>query len=294
MNNIFLVVGARPNFVKAAALLDAAKKEHITIDLIHTGQHYDYNMNEIFFNDLGLVDPMFNFGLSTALDYGTFLNSCILRFTEIFLEHKPKLVIVVGDVVSSLAAAMAARDTQTILVHVEAGLRSFDYTMPEELNRIIIDSISDFFFVTEPSGVANLKREGKEENVFLVGNTMIDTLYKYLPKIKKIHESFDLKLKKYAVVTLHRQDNVAYKLQDLLESIDIIGNKLPIIFPIHPRTKQKLGYVIFDNIKFIDPLGYVDFLSLMYHSKFVMTDSGGIQEETTALNIPCLYSLFDI
>jgi len=290
MTKIFLIVGTRPNFVKAAAIMHAAKNHGIAIDLIHTGQHYDYNMNEVFFKELELDKPKYNLGITTSLDYGAFLNVCTLKCKEIFTEQRPKLVIVVGDVLSSLAGAKAANEMGIKLVHVEAGLRSFDYTMPEELNRILIDSMSDFFFVTEPSGVENLKREGKEKGVHLVGNVMIDTLYRNLSKIKnrKYCNDLNLKEKEYAVVTVHRQSNVDYDLKYLLENIESVGHRVPIIFPVHPRTKVKLSYSGFSNIKLLDPLGYIDFLSLVVDCKFVMTDSGGIQEETTALGIPCL------
>jgi len=290
MNNIFLIVGARPNFIKAAAILVAAKKQNVVIDLIHTGQHYDATMSDIFFQELHIDPPLVNLGIATLATYGEFLYKCKTRFIELFSVYKPKIVIVVGDVISSLAAALAANITKTTLIHVEAGLRSFDYTMPEELNRILIDSVSDFFFVTEPAGVENLKKEGKEHNVYLVGNTMIDTLYANLAAInhRKYCRELHLKEDEYVVMTIHRPSNVGSNLIDILKNINKIGCDLPIIFPVHPKIGSNLAHLNLKNVKLISPLGYFEFLSLVLDCKFVITDSGGLQEETSALGIPCL------
>ncbi len=258
---IILIAGARPNFMKIAPLLPHLKNYKI----IFTGQHYG-KMSQDFL----LPKPDYNLNLETS-DFSIIA----LEIIKILKKEKPDLVIVVGDVNSSLAGAFAADILYIKLAHIEAGLRSFDRSMPEEQNRIMIDRHSDYLFVTEPSGVRNLKAEGITKNVFLVGNTMIDTLHK----------------EDYAVLTLHRPSNVDTKksLKKVLKIITKISKKIKIIFPVHPRTKKALEKF---NVKLtlsqIDPLPYPKFIKLVKGAKFVLTDSGGIQEETSYLNIPCL------
>jgi len=293
---ILFVVGARPNFVKIASLLKECKKnKQIETVLVHTGQHYNHEMSKVFFEELNVIEPDYHFEING--------NSHIQQIAEIMLkievalqETKPNLVVVVGDVNSTLAGALAAVKMNIPVAHVEAGLRSFDISMPEEINRRLVDNVSDFFFITESSAFGNLVKEGVDkEKIYLVGNVMIDTLISLKSKIEKSEILKKLKLKKkdYAVLTLHRPSNVD-DLKELKEFMDIFGEiqkKIKIVFLVHPRTKimlQKLKDYSVENLEMIDSLGYVDCLSLISNSKLVLTDSGGIQEETTALNIPCL------
>ncbi len=261
IRKIILIAGARPNFMKIAPLVKHLKNYKI----ISTGQHYG-NMSQ----DCLLPDPDYNLDLKTSNI--KVLTSNIYNILKI---EKPDLVIVVGDVNSSLAGAYAANNLNIKLAHVEAGLRSFDNSMPEEVNRIRIDQLSNYLFVSEPAGIKNLKAEGITKNVFLVGNTMIDSLIN----------------QEYAVLTLHRPSNVDND-KNLFKCLQIlikVSKKIKIIFPIHPRTKEALSNLIpINSCKVIDPLPYPEFIKLVKGAKFVLTDSGGIQEETTHLNIPCL------
>ena len=293
---IFFVAGARPNFVKIAPLLKECKKnKEIETVLVHTGQHYYNSMSQVFFEELNIPKPDYHFEING--------NSHIQQIAEIMLklegvlrDTKPNLVIVVGDVNSTLAGALSAAKMNIPVAHIEAGLRSFDASMPEEINRRLVDNVSDFFFITEPSAFGNLVKEGvSKEKIYLVGNVMIDTLISLKSKIEKSNILKELKLKKkdYAVLTLHRPSNVD-DLKELKEFMDIFGQvqkKIKIVFLVHPRTEkmlQQLKDYLYENLEMIDSLGYLDCLSLISNSKFVVTDSGGIQEETTALGIPCL------
>ena len=300
MIKIVNVVGTRPNFIKIAPLIEEMKRrKEIRQVLVHTGQHYDESMSKAFFNDLQIPKPDINLGVGSASDTEQ-MARIMLGFEKILMTEKPDLVVVVGDVNSTLAAAIGAKKCGVKVAHVEAGLRSFDMRMPEEINRILTDHVSDFLFTTEESANNNLASEGiPKERIFFVGNVMIDTLLKHREKAKKskILESLGIKKKDYCVLTLHRTSNV----DDPLALIRIFGivkeiqKKTKVIFPVHPRTLKNLKKFSIDkevkklnNIILTEPIGYLDFLFLMANSKFVLTDSGGIQEETTMLGIPCI------
>jgi UDP-N-acetylglucosamine 2-epimerase (non-hydrolysing) len=297
---IIHVVGTRPNFVKIASVLGACKKvDGIESVLVHTGQHYSDNMSDNFFNDLGIPLPDVNLEVGSG-SHAQQTGEIMKRFEPVLLEHKPDAVLVVGDVNSTVACAMVATKLGIKTVHVEAGLRSFDRTMPEEINRILTDAISDVLFVTEPSGVANLKNEGIDEHkIHFVGNVMIDTLelHKKTADKSNILVRLNLLPKEFCVVTLHRPSNVdeCQALRRILDALVKIQNEIKVVFPVHPRTLKQFestglltGQGNFPNIMLIEPLGYLDFMKLMSESRMVITDSGGIQEETTVLGIPCL------
>jgi UDP-N-acetylglucosamine 2-epimerase (non-hydrolysing) len=329
---ILSVVGARPNFMKVAAICDAIKGinslgagEQIHHVLVHTGQHYDTNMSDSFFNDLELPRPDLCLGVGSA-SHSVQTARIMERFESVVLKERPNLVLVVGDVNSTAACALVAKkiscrgghsatDFIPKLAHVEAGLRSFDRTMPEEINRIVTDSISDYLFTTEESANQNLLREGVPENrIFFVGNVMIDTLLRHRAKAQESTILQDLQLangsevKPYAILTLHRPANVDDKrvFCHMLDSFLDISKRMPVIFPAHPRTLKRiqdedLGDYFVDHfvqgpepwdsrvrIRLIPPLGYLDFLRLMSEAKVVLTDSGGVQEETTILGVPCI------
>ncbi len=297
---IICVVGARPNFVKIAPLLKEMKKHsEIQSVLVHTGQHYDVNMSDAFFQDLEIPAPDYNLGVGSG-SHSEQTAKIMIEFEKICLKEKPDLVVVVGDVNSTIACALVAKKMLIKVAHVEAGLRSFDMSMPEEINRILTDAISDYLFVSEESGVQNLKKEGINGNkLFFVGNVMIDSLLQNYDKIQKneITKKLGLKDKAYAVLTLHRPSNVDNKeiLSRLLNCFDKIPKKIKIVWPIHPRTRNNLEQFglktkveNMKNILLTEPLSYLNFLSLISHSAFVLTDSGGIQEETTFLKIPCI------
>ena len=296
---IINVVGARPNFMKIAPLMEAYRR-HPSLQplLVHTGQHYDARMSAQFFDELGIPRPDVN--LEVGSGSPTWQTAEImLRFEPVVAEHRPDIVLVVGDVNSTVACALVAVRMGVRVAHVEAGLRSFDRTMPEEINRLLTDAISDLLFVTEPSGLANLKREGiAPEKVHFVGNVMIDTLMRNLERARGRPILADLGLtpRGYAVLTLHRPSNVddPATLGRLLAALETIGRQMPILFPVHPRTRQSLTrFGLADEaaargLRLIEPLGYLDFLRLMAEARLVLTDSGGIQEETTILKVPCL------
>lgn len=297
---IINVVGARPNFMKIAPIM-AAYKRHSAFAplLVHTGQHYDEKMSDLFFRQLGIPRPDVNLGI-TSSGHAQQTADIMKAFEPVVLAEKPQAVLVVGDVTSTIACGLVAVKLGIKLIHVEAGLRSGDRSMPEEINRILTDSISDILFCTEQSGVDNLHREGHDNGqVFLVGNVMIDTLLANKAKAEQSPILEDLKLSpgQYAVLTLHRPSNVddPTVLGRLLEALEIIQRDMPVIFPIHPRTRKNLEnsllgqtYRRLSNIRGIDPVGYLDFLKLMANARVVLTDSGGIQEETTILKVPCL------
>jgi UDP-N-acetylglucosamine 2-epimerase (non-hydrolysing) len=296
------IVGARPNLVKIAPLIrEIRKRPGIEWLLVHTGQHYDDKLSRIFFQQMEIPQPNINLGVgsgSQAWQTGEVLK----RVESVFLENKPDLVLVVGDVNSTAAASLAAAKLGIPIAHVEAGLRSFDRTMPEEINRIVTDTLADYHFVTEQAGVDNLLREGRpQKRIYLVGNVMIDALRLFLPLAQKSCITQELGLANgnanglhpFALLTLHRPSNVdrAEILQDLLRAVYVIAQQIPVIFPAHPRTSQRLGELSpgrHPNLCLIPPLGYLDFLCLMSSAKLVLTDSGGVQEETTALRVPCL------
>jgi UDP-N-acetylglucosamine 2-epimerase (non-hydrolysing) len=297
---IINIVGARPNFMKIAPLMEAYKRfPAIQPLLVHTGQHYDARMSELFFRQLGIPKPDVNLGVGSGT-HATQTAEIMKAFEPIVIAHKPDAVLVVGDVNSTIACGMVAVKLGVKLVHVEAGLRSFDRSMPEEINRLLTDAISDMLFCSEPSGVENLRKEGVDDGrVFFVGNVMIDTLLMNRAKAEQttILEDLHLAPGRYAVLTLHRPSNVddAAVLGGLLDAFEEIQRDLPIIFPVHPRTRNNLaGSALarrlqgMPGLRLVDPVGYLEFLKLMASAKLVLTDSGGIQEETTILKVPCL------
>ncbi len=267
--------------------------------IVHTGQHYDANMSKIFFEDLQLPQPDVYLGVGSG-SHAVQTAKVMTEFEQVVLRENPDLVIVVGDVNSTLACSLVCSKLEIPVAHVEAGLRSFDRRMPEEINRLVTDAIADALFVSERSGIANLKHEGvPEERVFFVGNVMIDSLIQFLEKAKRssILETFGVSKKNYVLVTLHRPSNVDVKenLERLLSMFEKIAQHLKIVFPIHPRTRKMfeqfgLSEQVRHNEKLLltDPIGYLDFLGLLNSSSLVVTDSGGIQEETTYLGVPCL------
>ncbi len=296
---IISVVGARPNFMKVAPLERALSKteefEHV---ICHTGQHYDANMSDAFFKDLDMPQPAFFLGVGSGT-HAEQTAKTMVEFEKVVLDYKPDLVIVVGDVNSTIACTLTAAKCGIKTAHVEAGLRSFDKSMPEELNRMATDAIVDYYFVTEQSGIDHLRKAGiDDEVIFFVGNTMIDSLHYALPFARKsgILANLSLAPKQYALITIHRPSNVdnAENLENMLEVLEYITKYRTVVFPVHPRTQNNIEkfklsrFLENPKIKFINPLGYVDFLALMLNADFVLTDSGGIQEETTAIGVPCL------
>jgi UDP-N-acetylglucosamine 2-epimerase (non-hydrolysing) len=307
------VVGARPNFIKIAPLIWAIRKHNRTSSqkietlLVHTGQHYDYEMSKVFFQNLELPEPDIHLGVGSGT-HSEQVGRIMIEFEKVLLQKRPDLVIVVGDVNSTLACALSSAKLNIPVAHVEAGVRSFDRSMPEEINRVVTDSISTYLFTPTPEADEILRREGiPSERIFRVGDVMVDALFIYIKKVKSspilenIKLSNGFKTKKYAILTLHRPANVDHKdtLSDLLKACKIVSERMPIIFPIHPRTKKQLrifgleGYIKDTpvgsvGIYGVEACGYLDFLKLMMNSTFVMTDSGGIQKETSILGIPCL------
>jgi len=297
---IALVVGARPNFMKAAPLIKKLRKDYSQFDsiLIHTGQHYDRQLSELFFEQLEMPEPDIYLGVGSA-SHAQQTAKIMIELEDSFIKSKIDLVVVFGDVNSTMAAAIVAAKLGIRIAHVEAGLRSFDSAMPEEINRIVTDRLSDFLFVTEPSGMRNLLNEGfPEKKIFFTGNIMIDSLVSNLEKAQssKILSDLSLQSKKYATITLHRPSNVdnSHTLADLLGVIKTVGEKMPVVFPCHPRTRNRIEQFGLLNdvpngaVRVIEPLGYLDFLKLQSDSRIVLTDSGGVQEETTYLRIPCV------
>ena len=322
-----LVAGARPNFMKIAPLVRAIERHNslaaspmasIEYLLVHTGQHYDYNMSDSFFNDLKLPQPHIHLGVGSGT-HSEQTGKVMIEFEKVLLRESPEMVVVVGDVNSTLAATLAAVKLNIPVAHVEAGLRSFDRRMPEEINRLVTDALSTYLFTPSPDGDENLLKEGiSPDKIYRVGDIMVDSLLFHLEEAKKSDILKRLGLMKeqtakldsvvpYALLTLHRPSNVDEEesFKKIMAALDSIGKRIPIIFPVHPRTKkQLLALGLEKKIRFydveekvdlsspgihgLDPLGYLDFLSLMTRAKLVLTDSGGIQEETTVLGIPCL------
>ena len=293
---ILHVVGARPNFMKAAPVMAAlANSDGVSQLLVHTGQHYDTKMSEIFFNQLGMPKPDINLGVGSG-SHAMQTAQIMLRIEEVLLDRKPDLILVYGDVNSTLAASLVCVKLLIPVGHVEAGLRSFDMTMPEETNRLLTDQVADLLFTPSKDGDQNLFREGiAPEKIHLVGNVMIDTLVHLLPKINGFRTQKDrLGFDTYALVTLHRPSNVdePEMLNKVISTLESLSNDIPVIFPVHPRTfeniiKSKIA-VKNSRLKLVEPIGYLEFLSLQKSAKIVITDSGGIQEETTFLGVPCL------
>lgn len=297
---LICVAGARPNFMKIAPLMGAFDIEpKINSIMVHTGQHYDEKMSDLFFRQLEIPKPDINLGCGGG-SHAQQTAAIMTAFEPVLLEHKPDAVLVVGDVTSTIACGLVAVKLGIKLIHVEAGLRSNDRTMPEEINRILTDSISDLLFCTEKSGVENLRREGVvEDKIHLVGNVMIDTLLKNRAKAEAttILKDMGIEPGRYAVVTLHRPANVddPQALSGLVDVLDAVQSDMPVIFPIHPRTNMRLSssglnakVAAMSNLRLVEPVGYLEFMKLTANAKIVLTDSGGIQEETTILEIPCL------
>ena len=297
---ILNVVGARPNFVKIASIMSAYRNAPgIRPLLVHTGQHYDEALSDLFFKQLDIPKPDINLGVGSG-SQAVQTADIMKAFEPVMLQHKPDAVLVVGDVNSTIACGLVAVKLGAKLIHVEAGLRSFDRTMPEEINRVLTDAISDFLFCTEQSGVDQLLREGIQRGrIFLVGNVMIDTMLRHRAKAEtsRILELQGLKPREYAVLTLHRPANVddPAVFGKILDALEQIQKDMPIIFPMHPRTRANLTRTDLGKrteqmpgLRIMDPVGYLDFLKLMAHARLLLTDSGGVQEEATILQVPCL------
>ncbi len=306
---ILCVAGARPNFIKIAPLIEEMRKrKKIESLLVHTGQHYDFKMSQVFFQDLEIPEPDIYLNAGPG-SHAAQTAKIMVEFEKVLLKEKPDIILVVGDVNSTIACSLTAVKMGILIAHVEAGLRSFDRTMPEEINRILTDSISDFLFTTEKSGKINLLREGvKSGKIFFVGNVMIDSLLKNIKKAKcsDVLKRLNLKPQEYALVTLHRPANVDNKdgLINIFEALEAIEKRIKIVYPAHPRTKKNIEdfnlgkrFLFLQpsvegfkqgNFLITEPLGYLDFVMLMSKARFILTDSGGIQEESTVLNIPCL------
>ena len=291
-----MVAGARPNFMKVAPLWSTlSANDEFTITLVHTGQHFDDSMSGQFFRDLGLPEPDYHLGAGGG-SHAQQTAEIMKRLEPVLLERAPRGVIVVGDVNSTVAGALVAKKLGIDVIHAEGGLRSFDRTMPEEINRLVTDAISDVLLVTERSGVENLLREGvAPERIHLVGNLMIDSLRKHLSRAMQsdVRQRLGIADQRYSLVTLHRPANVDddRKRTGILEALSVISEELVLLWPVHPRTRARLESGSFSlprNIRLLEPLGYLDFLRLQAESFMVLTDSGGVQEETTVLGVPCL------
>ena len=318
--NVHLIVGARPNFMKAAPIIEAARqhKEKISCYLIHTGQHYDAVMSKLFFEDLGLPKPDIYLGIGSGT-HAEQTAGVMVELEKIFVREKPDMVMVVGDVNSTMAGALAASKLCIPVAHIEAGLRSFDRGMPEEINRLVTDSISDYLFTTCEEADTNLLNEGHPAgHIFMVGNVMIDSLLKSQKASgsSRILDNLFLlqngQVSAYSLLTLHRPSNVDDKdtLVEIFEALRLLAKDSLIIFPVHPRTRKQIesfgmtslfnvldadagngqyySKPVFDKINCTMPLGYLDFIKLLSHARLVLTDSGGIQEETTVMKVPCL------
>ena len=292
---IACVVGARPNFMKIAPIMrEIGRSNCLQAFLIHTGQHFSPEMSDNFFRELDIPEPDEDLGVGAGTPVEQ--TALIMRALESsLLKRRPDLVVVVGDVTSTMAAAIVASKMEIPLAHVEAGLRSFDRSMPEEINRMVTDSLSDYLFVTEECGVSNLRRESIcESRIFFVGNVMIDTLLRFRERAKhsRVLNDYGLQKNAYALVTLHRPSNVdtPAKLRDWMCLLRRVSERLPVVFPVHPRTERRIRECGFSTqgITLLPPQGYIDFLQLMAEARLVATDSGGIQQETTILGVPCL------
>jgi len=300
MKKVLHIVGARPNFMKVAPIHKAiAQRGQLTQILVHTGQHYDVKMSDVFFTDLGMAAPDVYLGVGSG-SHAEQTARIMIELEKIFLREKPDLVSVVGDVNSTVAGALVASKMGIRISHVEAGLRSFDRTMPEEINRIVTDRISDLLLTPSPDADANLLKEGVDPSfIHFVGNVMIDTLLSSKARAEKLSTLKDLGLTagNYAVCTLHRASNVddPKVLSGLLSALAHVAARLPILFPVHPRTRKMLADQGLSgmlerapNLRLVEPMGYLEFLALTSQARMILTDSGGLQEESTALGVPCL------
>ncbi len=297
MKKIVFIAGVRPNFMKVAPLIRNIDKRNFESVIVHTGQHYDYNLTKVFFEDLDIPRPDYFLGIGSA-SHAEQTGRMILSLEKVLKKERPDLAVVVGDANSTAAGALAAKKLGIKIAHVEAGLRSFDMSMPEEINRIVTDSIADLFFVTERSAIKNLKNEGKDQkNIFFTGNVMIDSLFYALDKLERLKRRFSTaplkkRIGKYIYLTLHRPSNVDDKkrFSRLIKILSNASKIYPIIFPVHPRTRKNLKKFRLrmpSSIYTLDSLSYIESLSLWRDAALVLTDSGGLQDETTALLKPC-------
>ncbi len=296
---VFLIAGARPNFMKISPIYrESLRHETLDCKIVHTGQHYDYAMSQAFFEDLEIPEPSFFLGAGSG-SHAVQTAKIMVAFEEVCIREKPDLVVVVGDVNSTLACSIVAKKLLIKVAHVEAGLRSFDLSMPEEINRMVTDAISDYFFVTEESGIKNLLKEGRaEQSVHFVGHVMIDNLLYQAKKLENGDQRFPAsKLKQgykdYAFLTLHRPSNVDSKesFDEIAGALNQIAGEMPVFFPVHPRTRkmmEQFNIKFSNNIILLSPLGFKESLFLWKDARVVLTDSGGLQEETTALGVPCV------
>ncbi len=296
---ITIVAGARPNFMKISPIIKAieklrTEKNSITYRLIHTGQHYNANLSDTFFEELQIPHPNENLNIKSGTQAEQ-TAGIMIAFEKELTENRPDFVLVVGDVTSTMASSIVTKKANIALIHVEAGIRSGDITMPEEINRMVTDSITDYFFTTSEKASENLLKAGhSKENIFFVGNVMIDTLLQNLTRIKKpvFWDDLNLTSKNYYLLTLHRPSNVddGSSFIELLKQIMEQAGEAPIIFPVHPRTQQILAETQneFKNLHFVEPQGYLNFIYLLKNSKAILTDSGGITEEASILNVPCI------
>ena len=306
---VITVAGARPNFVKIAPLLHAYQSRNSEWDragsnkriesvLVHSGQHYDSSMSEVFFRDLNIPPPDINLGIGSG-SHAQQTGKAMIAFESVFETQKPDVIVVVGDVNTTLAAALVAAKLRIPLAHVEAGLRSFDRSMPEEINRVLTDALADFLFITEKDAEDHLRNEGiAPDKIFFTGNVMIDSLMDLAKRTdeNQAPEQLGLQRQNYALITLHRPETVDQpaSLANVLKILSALQTRIPVVFPVHPRTRARLDgspaeiKVGLKSVRLLDPMGYIDFIALMKSARFVITDSGGIQEETTALGIPCI------
>lgn len=293
MPTISLIAGARPNFMKVKPVLDSLEKAGANVKLVHTGQHYDAAMSDVFFEDLGIRKPDFHLNVGS----GTHANQTakiMVAYEQLLDENPANAVVVVGDVNSTLACALVGAKQGLLVAHVEAGLRSRDWSMPEEVNRVVADRVADLLLASSPDAAVNLRNEGyRSDQIHLVGNVMIDTLLTNVDRARERNapEKFGVAAGDYGLVTLHRPANVddPKVLAGLIEALSDVAEQLPLLFAVHPRTKQAVERLDrSDNLRIIAPQGYLDFLGLQADARMVLTDSGGLQEETTALGVPCL------
>lgn len=290
------VTGARPNFPKAAPVLEALTGHPVRQLLVHTGQHYDERMSEVFFRELGLPQPDVNLGVGSG-PHGAQTAATMVGLEKLFTRERPDLVVVYGDVNSTVAAALVAAKMMIPVAHVEAGLRSFDRSMPEEVNRVVTDRLSDLLLATSADAVAHLGNEGLDpDRIHLVGNPMIDTLLRHVDRLDPAHAAAQIgldHLQPYVVATLHRPGNVddPADAAELVRAVHAVADQARVVIPLHPRGRARLdeaGFTDHDNLLIVDPLGYVEFLGLVKGAGVVVTDSGGVQEETTVMGVPCL------
>ena len=294
---IGVVLGARPQFIKAAPLSKSFQRQHFQELIIHTGQHYDQNMSDVFFNEMNIPKAKYNLGIGGGL-HGEQTGKMLISLEKVFLEEKFHLVVVLGDTNSTLAGALVASKLHIPLAHVEAGLRSFNREMPEEINRVVTDHLSDLLFCPSMVSHDNLKEEGIQKNIHVVGDTMVDALMDFLPKVEKLNSfsKYEMESKKYFLLTIHRPFNADSdeNLSEILKACTKAS--YPVLFPCHPRTRNRAKKVLkflqqgstLGKVKMIDPVGYLEMLSLQQNARMILTDSGGIQKEALYLKVPCL------